>query len=126
MPATASVPIREASKTVQEIRKTLASGGSTAVPAVSQRFFREPIQSHGWKTAPLRRFAHEWRQRLLRERGIAFLVEVADQLFRPGIEEEKTFAIFLLEQSPAKLSRRNSDSLRAGSTGCKTGPTMTG
>jgi 3-methyladenine DNA glycosylase AlkD len=29
---------------------------------------------------------------------------VSDQLFRRGFEEEKNFAIFLLEQSPAKLS----------------------
>ena len=103
MPATATVPIRDASKAVQDIRKTLAAGGSSAVAAISQTFFRDPIRSYGWKTAPLRRFAHQWRRELLREGGIAFLVEVADQLFRPGFEEEKTFAIFLLEQSPTKL-----------------------
>lgn len=103
MPAIATVPSREGDKTVQVIRKALAAGGSSAVAASSQRFFREPIRSHGWKTATLRRVAHHWRRRLLKEHGTRFLIDVADQLFRPGFEEEKTFAILLLEQSPAKL-----------------------
>ena len=104
LPATATVPIGEASRIVQEIRKALVAGGSPIVATAQQKFFRDPIRSHGWKTAALRRFAHEWRRRLLKERGFPFVLEAADQLFQPGFEEEKTFAIFLLEQSPAKLS----------------------
>ena len=103
MPSISAAPTRDAGKRAQEIRRDLAAGGSRTVAAVSQRFFREPIQTHGWKTAPLRRFAHQWRRALLHERGIEFIVEVADQLFRPGFQEQKTFAIFLLEQSPEKL-----------------------
>ena len=51
----------------------------------------------------LRHFAHDWRRKLIKERGIEFVVEVADQLFRPAPNEEKNFAIFLLETSPEKL-----------------------
>jgi 3-methyladenine DNA glycosylase AlkD len=103
MPTSAVVPVRSASKTAQEIRKALASGGTAAIAASSQRFFREPTRAHGWRTATLRRFAHEWRKKLIKAQGIEFVVEVADQLFRPGPNEQKNFAIFLLETSPEKL-----------------------
>jgi 3-methyladenine DNA glycosylase AlkD len=49
---------------------------------------------------------HERRRALLKEQGIEFVVEVADQLFRPGFNEAKTSAIFLLEQSAARLGDR--------------------
>jgi 3-methyladenine DNA glycosylase AlkD len=87
----------------REIRQALAAGGSPGVAASSQRFFREPVQAYGWKTASLRRFVHERRRALIKDQGIEFLVEVADELFRPGFNEAKTSAIFLLEQSAAKL-----------------------
>jgi len=102
--ATGAAPSREATKTAQEVRQALAGRGSAAIAASSQRFFKERVKAHGWKTATLRGFAHEWRRKLTKEGGISFVVEVADQLFRPGFNEEKNFAIFLLEQSPAKLS----------------------
>ena len=103
MPANAVAPVRSASKTAQEIRKALVAGGTAAIAASSQRFFSEPTKAHGWRTATLRRFAHDWRKKLIQEQGIEFVVEVADQLFRSGPNEEKNFAIFLLETSPEKL-----------------------
>lgn len=103
MPSSGAVPVRAAKKTAQEIRAALAAGGNAVVAASSQRFFREPTKSHGWRTAALRRVAHEWRRKLIKEQGIEFVVEVADQLFRAGPNEQKNFAIFLLETSPEKL-----------------------
>ena len=103
MPSSDAVPVRAANKTAQEIRAALSAGGNAAVATSAQRFFREPTKSHGWRTAALRRFAHEWRKKLIKEQGIEFVVEVADQLFRAGPNEQKNVAIFRLETSPEKL-----------------------
>ena len=100
----APAPVGEAKDCAAQIRHALAGGGSKDVAKSSKRFFREQVTCYGWKTAPLRRFAHQWRRRLLAEKNLGFVVEVADQLFRRGPNEDKNFAVFLLEQSPAKLS----------------------
>jgi 3-methyladenine DNA glycosylase AlkD len=103
LPASGTAASRSASRAAREIREALAAKGSSAIAASSQKFFRDPVQAHGWKTAALRRFVHEQRRALIKEQGIEFVVEVADQLFQPGFNEAKTSAIFLLEQSAAKL-----------------------
>jgi len=63
-----------------------------------QWFFKEEIQSRGWYTAALRKAAVECRRNLVRERGMHFVVQVADQLFSGRVLEEKIFAVFLLEK----------------------------
>ena len=63
-----------------------------------QWFFKEEIKSHGWYTAELRKFAVRFRRSIVRERGMDFLVQVADELFSGRNLEEKVFAVFLLEK----------------------------
>jgi 3-methyladenine DNA glycosylase AlkD len=76
------------------IRRVLKDGGSAPHSEDVQRFF---IQSRGWYTAELRKFAVRFRRAIARQRGMDFLVEVADQLFSGQILEEKVMAVFLLE-----------------------------
>jgi 3-methyladenine DNA glycosylase AlkD len=104
MRSTAAILKRETTELAAEIRRTLAARGSNMVAVSAQRFFKEVIQAHGWRTAPLRKFAHEQRKLVQKSSGIAAVVELADELFRGEIIEEKTFAVLLLEQSAAKLS----------------------
>jgi 3-methyladenine DNA glycosylase AlkD len=80
------------------IRRVLKDGGSAPHSEDVQRFFKEEIQSRGWYTAELRRFALRFRRAIVRQRGMDFLVEVADQLFSGQVLEEKVMAVFLLEK----------------------------
>src|ERR1035437_5963865 len=56
------------------IRRVLKDGGSAPHSEDVQRFFKEEIQSRGWYTAELRRFAVRFRRAITRERGMEFLV----------------------------------------------------
>jgi 3-methyladenine DNA glycosylase AlkD len=85
------------------IRRVLKDGGSAPHSEDVQRFFKEEIQSRGWYTAELRKFAVRFRRAIARERGIDFLVQVADQLFSGQILEEKVMAVFLLEKQPGNF-----------------------
>jgi len=80
------------------IRRVLKDGGSAPHSEDMQHFFKEEIQSRGWYTAELREFAVRFRRSIVRERGMDFLVQVADQLFSGGVLEEKVMAVFLLEK----------------------------
>ncbi len=79
------------------IRRVLKDGGSAPHAEGVQWFFKEEVQSRGWYTAELRRVAVRFRRAMIRERGMGFLVQVADHLFRGRVLEEKVFAVFLLE-----------------------------
>ena len=80
------------------IRRVLKDGGSAPHLEDVQHFFKEEVQSRGWYTAELRKFAVRFRRSIIRERGMDFLVQVADQLFSGRILEEKVVAVFLLEK----------------------------
>jgi 3-methyladenine DNA glycosylase AlkD len=80
------------------IRRVLKDGGSAPHSEDVQRFFKEEIQSRGWYTAELRKFAVRFRRTIASERGMDFLVQVADKLFSGRILEEKVMAVFLLEK----------------------------
>ena len=80
------------------IRRVLKNGGSAPHAEDVQWFFREEVKSRGWYTAELRKIAVRFRRTILRERGMDFLVRVADRLFRGRVLEEKVFAVFLLEK----------------------------
>ena len=86
------------SSTVAEIRRALKRGGSAEHAKGVQWFFKEEIKSHGWYTGDLRRLAAVYRRRLKREKGIEFLVQVADRLFAGRVLEEKILAVLLLEK----------------------------
>lgn len=83
------------------IRRVLKDGGSAPHSEEVQHFFKEEVQSRGWYTAELRKFAVRFRRSIARERGMDFLVQVADKLFSGQILEEKVMAVFLLERQTA-------------------------
>ena len=80
------------------IRRVLKDGGSAPHSEDVQHFFKEVIKSRGWYTAELRKFAVRFRRGIARERGLDFVVLVADELFSGRILEEKVMAVFLLEK----------------------------
>jgi len=86
-----------------EIRRALKAGGSAERSSSVQRFFREEVQSHGWRTADLRRAALRWRREILQESDLKFLLQVADHLFAGTINEDKNVAVFLLENITDKF-----------------------
>jgi 3-methyladenine DNA glycosylase AlkD len=86
------------SRVASEIRRLLKDGGSTQHADGVQWFFKDEIKSHGWYTAALRKAAVQCRRDIARERGMDFVVHVADYLFSGRILEEKVFAVFLLEK----------------------------
>ena len=86
------------------IRKMLKSGGSAARAQGMQRFFKEEIKAHGWRTADVRRAAAQTR-RMLKKNPQA-LLKLSDQLFSSTVLEEKIFAVFLLEKNVAEFGDR--------------------
>jgi 3-methyladenine DNA glycosylase AlkD len=85
------------------IRRVLKDGGSTPHSEDVQHFFKEVIKSRGWYTAELRKFAVRFRRSIERERGLDFVVQVADDLFSGRVLEEKVMAVFLLENQAKQL-----------------------
>jgi 3-methyladenine DNA glycosylase AlkD len=81
------------------VRRVLKDGGSAPHAEGVQHFFKEVIQSHGWRTAEMRKVAVRFRRAIVKEQGLPFLVRVADRLFRGRILEEKVFAVLLLERA---------------------------
>lgn len=80
------------------IRRVLKDGGSAPHAEGMQWFFKEEIKSRGWYRTELRKVAVRFRRTLIREVGLKFLIEVADELFSGSILEEKILAVFLLEK----------------------------
>jgi 3-methyladenine DNA glycosylase AlkD len=89
-----------------QIRRALKDGGSAEHAAGVQWFFKDEIKSHGWYTADLRRAAVRFRREVKKERGLDFLVEVADHLFSGRVLEEKVAAVFLLEKLDGEFGDR--------------------
>jgi 3-methyladenine DNA glycosylase AlkD len=89
-----------------QIRRALKTGGSPEHAAGVQWFFKNVIKSHGWYAADLRRASVRFRREVKKERGLAFLVEVADHLFSGSVLEEKVAAVFLLEKLDPEFSDR--------------------
>jgi 3-methyladenine DNA glycosylase AlkD len=85
------------------IRRVLENGGSTPHSEDVQHFLKEVVKSRGWYTAELRKFALRFQRSILRERGMDFLVQVADHLFSGQILEEKVMAVFLLEKQTSNF-----------------------
>jgi len=94
MPARKTTPFQIAN----EIRRVLKTGGSSEHAEGVQWYFKDEIKSHGWYTAALRKAARQFQRSIARERGIDFVVQIADKLFSGRILEEKVFAVFLLEK----------------------------
>ena len=88
------------------IRRVLKDGGSAPHSEEVQWFFKEEVKSRGWYTAELRKVAVRFRRSIIHERGMDFLVQVADQLFSGKVLEEKVFAVFLLEKHASQLTEK--------------------
>jgi 3-methyladenine DNA glycosylase AlkD len=96
-----------------QIRRALKDGGSAERAHGAQRFFKEEIKAHGWRTADLRRAAARFRREVRKEHGLDFLVAVADQLFSGSVLEEKIAAVFLLEKLDAEFGDREFEVLES-------------
>ncbi len=91
------------------IRRVLQDGGSAPLDESAQRFYKESVQTHGWRTADLRRLAHRFSRQLLEAGGQDYLLAVADKLFRGANLTEKAFAVLLLETRVANFGDREFD-----------------
>src|SRR5260221_1749527 len=80
-----------------EIRRALKADGSAERSTRVQRFFKEEVQSHGWRTADLRRAAVRWQREILHQSDLRFVLQVADNLFAGKVNQDKNTAVFLLE-----------------------------
>jgi len=87
----------------KHIRRVLKDGGSAPHTEEVHRFFKHEIKSRGWYTGELRKVAKRFSRTILAEQGLPFLIQVADQLFRGEILEEKIFAVMLLENLTAEF-----------------------
>jgi 3-methyladenine DNA glycosylase AlkD len=85
------------------IRRVLKDGGSAPHAEGVQKFFKEEIQSRGWHTDEMRKVATRFRRAIVKQLGWPFLVQVADNLFRGRVLEEKVFAVLLLEKLTDKF-----------------------
>ena len=97
---------RTPARIAAKIRGVLKDGGTAKRAAGVQRFFKEEIESHGWRTAELRRVARQMRREIIRDHGLESLLEVADELFSGSVLEEKIAAVFLLEKLDAEFGDR--------------------
>src|SRR5713226_7793208 len=107
-----------------EIRRSLKTGGSVERSASVQRFFKEEVQSHGWRTADLRRASIRWRREILQQSDLEFLLRVADNLFTGAVNEEKNVAVFLLEDITPRFGDEEFETLESCCHESATGLTM--
>lgn len=98
--------MRSPANLAKHIRKLLRDHGSAEHAASVQRFFTEPVTSHGWRTADLRKAAVRMRRAILAQAGPDYLLQVADKLFRGSVVEEKSMAVLLLEKSVPEFAER--------------------
>jgi 3-methyladenine DNA glycosylase AlkD len=79
------------------IRRVLLDGASAPHTEEVQRFFKDEVKSRGWYTGELRKLALRFRRTIVAENGMPFLLQVADQLFRGQVLEEKVVAVTMLQ-----------------------------
>jgi len=81
----------------KHIRTVIKNGGSAPHSLEVQWFFKQEVKSRGWYTGELRKVAVRFRRTIVAEHDMEYLLQVADQLFRGEVLEEKNFAVMLLE-----------------------------
>jgi 3-methyladenine DNA glycosylase AlkD len=86
---------QSAASIVREIVTHLRDHGSPGHAAGVQWFFKEEVQSHGWYTGDLRRYARALHKELVHDQ--ALLLDVAERLFTSAVLEEKALAVTMLE-----------------------------
>ena len=92
---------------VRDIAAHLKAHGSPEHAAGVQRFFKEDVQSYGWYTAELRRYARALYTQLAADQTL--LLDIAERLFAGQVLEEKALAVTMLQPS---LSRFGSPEFR--------------
>ena len=82
---------------VRDIVAHLKAHGSPEHAAGVRWFFKEDVQSHGWYTAELRRYARALHAQLAADQAV--LLDVAERLFGSPVLEEKALAVIMLQPS---------------------------
>jgi 3-methyladenine DNA glycosylase AlkD len=90
-------PQRTAAYVARAIVAELKAHGSPEHAAGVQWYFKEEVQSHGWYTADLRRYARALHKELAPNQPL--LLDVAERLFAGPVLEEKALAVTMLEPS---------------------------
>ena len=80
-----------AASVISNIVKHLREHGSSEHAAGVQWFFKEEVQSPGWYTAELRRYARTLHKQLAADQPL--LLDVAERLFASPFLEEKALAV---------------------------------
>ena len=88
------------------IRRVLQNGASAPHTEEVQRFFKNEVKSRGWHTDELRKLAVRFRRTILGEYDLAYLLQVANRLFRGEVLEEKIFAVVMLQGIVGELGKR--------------------
>ena len=87
------------------IRQVLINGGSAPHSVEVQHFFKHEVKSRGWRTAELRKVAKRFRRAIVAEHGVPYLLQVADQLFKSEVLDEKNVSVMLLEGMTGQFGR---------------------
>jgi 3-methyladenine DNA glycosylase AlkD len=88
------------------VRTVLKNGGSAPHVEEVQWFFKHVIKSRGWYTGELRKVAVRFRRTILAEQDLPYLLQVADELFRGNMLEEKVFAVVMLQGVVGEFGKR--------------------
>lgn len=99
---------------IRRILEDLRRGANADRAASNQRFFKEPVERHGWRTADLRRYAAGMAREIETSGGTELVFDVADNLFlnkKKG--EEAHVAVMLLDPQGRKLLRGKDSFLNA-------------
>ncbi len=88
-----SVRAQDPGYIADHIRRLLLDGGSAPYSEEVQRFFQEHVRARGWHTHELRMVATRVRRAILKSCDLAYLLQVADELFRGEVLEEKAIAV---------------------------------
>jgi len=87
------------------LRQVLVNGASAPHTIEVERFFKEEIQSRGWRAVELRKLARRFTKVIKSDASLPYLIDVADNLFRGRVLEEKVLAVLLLETSTKDMTR---------------------
>jgi 3-methyladenine DNA glycosylase AlkD len=91
------------------LRQVLINGASAPHTVEVQHFFKEEIQSRGWRAHELRKLARRFTKVIRGDAGLPYLIAVADNLFHGRVLEEKGLAVLLLETSTKEMTQADFD-----------------
>lgn len=89
------------------LRHVLINAAATPHAEEVQRFFKEEIQSRGWRMKELRQLARRFSRVIRQQEGLDYLVAVADELFQGSVLEEKVLAVLLLQPCVAQCTAKH-------------------